>query len=70
MSSIQERKCIGCGDTEELARLERCPICGKDVCPDCAHRAVGRRFCSPDCARTFFYGDLDDDDASELDLDE
>jgi len=59
MSSL-ERKCVGCGDTEEMAVLERCTTCGREFCPDCAHRAMGRRFCSADCAKAFFYGDMDD----------
>ena len=62
MTLYGERVCKSCGDTEDLARLERCSICQKDFCPDCAYRATGRRFCSGDCARTFFYGDLDDDE--------
>ena len=61
MSSV-ERKCCGCGETEETARLERCATCGKDFCPECAYRATGRRFCSTECARAFFYGEDDDDE--------
>ena len=46
-----------------MARLERCPICAKYFCSDCAVRGAGRRFCSPDCARNyFFHGDEDDDE--------
>jgi hypothetical protein len=56
------RACSACGETEETARLEVCPVCRKDFCPDCAYRGTGRRFCGGDCARTFFYGDIDDDD--------
>ena len=56
------RACRTCGETDETARLEHCPVCRKDFCPDCAYRATGRRFCGTDCARTFFYGDIDDDD--------
>jgi hypothetical protein len=61
MRDYGERVCVGCGDTEEFARLERCSICQKSFCNDCAYRSAGRRFCSTVCARTFFYGDLDDD---------
>ncbi len=71
MSSIyDERKCVTCGDTEDLARLERCAVCLRDFCTDCAHRAVGRRFCSADCARAFFYGDQDDDEDYDPDDDD
>ena len=58
-----ERVCIRCGDTEEMAHLERCGVCNRYFCPDCAHRASGRRFCSPDCARAYwFQGEESDDD--------
>jgi hypothetical protein len=57
-----DRKCIACGDNEEMAQLEKCPVCGRDFCTDCAYRALGRRFCNPQCARAFFYGDADDNE--------
>jgi hypothetical protein len=57
-----ERACIGCGESEETARLERCVACGRDFCPDCACKFGGRRYCSPQCARDFFYGEDDDDE--------
>jgi hypothetical protein len=57
--------CTACGDSDEMARLEKCPVCGKLFCPDCAYRATGRRFCNPDCARTYFYGDIDDEDPDD-----
>jgi hypothetical protein len=57
-----ERACIGCGESEETARLERCVACGRDFCPDCACRFAGRRYCSSQCARDFFYGEDDDDE--------
>jgi len=63
--STLERRCIGCEETEETARLERCVTCGRDFCGDCAYRATGRRFCSGECARAFFYGDEDDDENTE-----
>ena len=62
MSSIYERVCTGCGDSEENTRLERCPICSKLFCSDCAYKAAGRRFCSDACARTYNYGDPEDDE--------
>lgn len=58
--STPGRQCVGCGDSEEDARLERCAVCARDFCPDCAHRATGRRFCSAECSRAYFYGDTDD----------
>jgi len=61
MSSTYERSCVGCGSAEQDAQLERCPICSKHFCSDCAYRASGRRFCSDSCARTYNYGESDDD---------
>jgi hypothetical protein len=62
---MTERRCIGCEAGEETTRLERCIACGRDFCPDCAYRAAGRRYCSAQCARNFFYGDSDDDDEND-----
>jgi hypothetical protein len=68
MTFADERKCIGCGDTEDLALLEKCSGCGKWFCHDCAHRGQGRRFCSNDCSRAYYYaGDSDDDEDAEPD---
>jgi hypothetical protein len=60
MSSTGEQVCIACGVSEQLARLEHCSMCLKWFCPDCVYKATGRRFCSPECAKAFFYGDVDD----------
>jgi hypothetical protein len=63
MTSMPYQVCVGCGDTDEQARLENCPICRKPFCGDCAVRAVGRRFCSNECARNYYFlGDPDDDE--------
>jgi hypothetical protein len=67
MTATSERVCVGCGDTEEMAHLEVCTLCNRFFCPDCAFRALGRRFCSEQCARGFFYGDADDDPDSGID---
>ena len=61
MSSIEERVCVGCRATEETVSLERCTVCARWFCGDCAQRATGRRFCSAECARAYFWGDQDDD---------
>jgi hypothetical protein len=59
-----DRTCVGCGATEAEKHLERCSICHRHFCADCAHRALGgRKFCSPECGRTYYFqGDSDDDD--------
>ncbi|HET7433768.1 MAG TPA: hypothetical protein VFN10_03545 [Thermoanaerobaculia bacterium] len=68
MSEIAPRVCVGCGDSEEVARLESCSICRKAFCADCAHRALGRRFCSVECGRTYYFlGDDDDDEDDAVD---
>jgi hypothetical protein len=68
MTEARERVCVGCGDSEEQARLESCPICNRAFCPDCAHRAFSRRFCGPECARAYWFaGESDDDDQDHAD---
>jgi hypothetical protein len=67
ISSAGERQCVSCRDTEETARLEKCSVCFKFFCPDCAHRALGRRFCSAHCAHEYFYGETDDDETVDPD---
>ncbi len=66
MSEIDQKVCVGCGDSEDAGRLENCNICRRTFCPDCAHRAFGRQFCSDECARAYYFaGDADDDENSE-----
>ena len=44
-------------------RLNKCPICFKWVCDNCAAREPSAAiFCSKRCADQFFFGDDDDDD--------
>jgi hypothetical protein len=63
MTTTSERVCKTCGGSEDDKHLERCSVCVSYFCPDCAHRAYGgRKFCSAECARTYyFHGDEDDD---------
>ena len=69
MSLPPERACVGCGESEENLRLEMCSICRRPFCAECAHRAGhGRRFCSPECGRAYYFtGELDDDDPATED---
>jgi hypothetical protein len=62
ISSRGERRCVRCGAPEEEKSLDTCSVCLRFFCPDCAHRALGRRFCSAACGQQFFYGDPDDDE--------
>jgi hypothetical protein len=59
-----DRVCKTCGQTADIVQLEKCGVCSKFFCADCAHRAYGgRKFCTPECARGFhFQGEADDDD--------
>jgi hypothetical protein len=67
MSSF-EKVCKKCGATEETLRLERCGICASHFCPECGHRALGgRKFCSPECGRAYyFHGEPDDNEDTAL----
>ena len=64
MSTLEIRFCVTCAKTQNEIHLERCGICARYFCTDCAHRAIGgRRFCSAECAKSyFFHGEPDDDD--------
>lgn len=66
MTESTERVCVGCGSAGEAVSLETCSICNRFYCPDCAHKGgFGRRFCSPECARAWYFtGDNDDDEDS------
>lgn len=59
-----DRNCKVCDVSAEVMNLEKCGVCANYFCRDCAHRAYGgRRFCSPDCARSYyFHGESDDED--------
>ena len=66
MAEIHERVCRACGAGAEATRLEMCAICQRFFCPDCAHKGFGRKFCSPDCARSYYFtGETDDDENLE-----
>lgn len=67
MTEIAERNCVLCGEHDETMALERCRICYRYFCGDCAHRVRGVRFCSERCGLEYIYGDSDDDDASLAD---
>jgi hypothetical protein len=67
--SVDERRCLVCGDSATEALLERCLVCGKYFCSDHAFKRTGRRFCSAGCARDFFWGvgdEEDEDDTKEI----
>ncbi len=53
--------CLICQASDQDKSLNKCPICFKWVCDDCASRSYGRVFCSKSCANQFFFGDEDDE---------
>ena len=69
MSGTAERVCVVCQADDEHVRFEMCGICRRHFCPDCAHRAGhGRRFCSPECGRAYYFtGEPDDDENTAAD---
>ena len=69
MADIQDRVCKGCGVTEEKIRLESCAMCHSLFCADCAQRAgFGRRYCSTECTRAYYFaGEVEDDDENDYD---
>jgi hypothetical protein len=52
--------CTVCQASDLDRRLEKCPICFKWVCEECAIRSYGRCFCTKLCADQFFFGDDDE----------
>jgi hypothetical protein len=68
MSESPQRVCKGCGATDEAVHLEACSMCQGFFCADCAHRAgFGRRYCSPDCTRAYYFAGIEDDDGDDDD---
>ena len=57
-------ECVTCkkndDDPEIYVRINKCPICFKLVCEQCAVNAFGRFFCSKRCSDQFFFGDDDE----------
>jgi hypothetical protein len=69
MTENREQVCKGCGVSGEAALLEICAMCRGLFCADCAHRAgFGRRYCSSDCTRAYYFaGEPEDDDDDDDD---
>ena len=60
LSSTFNMECVVCQATDQDRRLEKCPICFKLICENCALRLYGRTFCGRRCADQFFFGDDDE----------
>ena len=68
MTEIHDRVCKACGAGQDAGHLEACSICQQHFCADCAHKGYGRKFCSADCARSYYFtGEPDDDEDHEPD---
>jgi hypothetical protein len=62
MNEQLQRTCRTCGATGEDTPLERCKMCHRFSCLECAHRSMGQRFCSENCSIDYIYGDSGDED--------
>ena len=52
--------CAKCDEILETTTQVRCPICFKNICPDCVRVRGGKEFCSQYCAEYFFHYEDDD----------
>lgn len=55
-----ELGCELCGISETERHTQKCPICYKRYCEECAVILSGRPFCSRFCGEYFFFGGEDD----------
>ena len=46
--------CHKCKDTSVVSRIRKCVLCVTNVCEKCAVRRYGQKFCSENCAKSFF----------------
>ena len=53
-------ECFSCSASELDKLLQKCPICFRWVCDNCAVRNFGRMFCVKMCSDQFFFGDDDE----------
>lgn len=56
--------CEICSVERGAAQLQRCKICHKTFCGDCAYSAPSGRFCSRECGDIFFFG-IDEEPSDE-----
>jgi hypothetical protein len=61
--------CQVCGESFSYS-LDRCPLCHRTVCEGCSVRRGGCVFCGDLCAHAFFFGEADDADSSEFQVEE
>ena len=46
--------CSQCKQTSDVLRILKCALCFKPVCERCAIGRYAQKFCSQDCAKSFF----------------
>ena len=46
--------CTQCKQTSNVLRMLKCVVCFKQVCEQCAVARYAQKFCSKDCANSFF----------------
>jgi hypothetical protein len=61
--------CAICGKTVGYS-LARCPLCHRSFCESCEMRRGGLVFCGAGCAHAFFYGEADEEDLPEGEVEE
>ena len=61
--------CQVCGEAFSYS-LNRCALCHKTVCETCSVRRGGCVFCGDLCAHAFFFGESDDADGPESQVEE
>ena len=59
-SAVPATNCVVCQASDQDRRLNKCPICFKWVCDECAVRSFGRMFDAKMCVEQFFFGDDDE----------
>lgn len=57
--------CSKCNKTSNILRFVKCALCFKPVCDECVVRRYAQKFCSGDCARSFFFGTGEEEDEEQ-----
>ena len=67
--AVIDKMCAICSVTSATVALDKCQICYRYYCGDCAYRSSrGQRFCSLNCSEVYLYGDEDEPTSDELEL--
>ncbi len=63
---MSDEVCAICAIEREAAQLQRCKVCHRIFCGDCAFSGRSGRFCSRECGDIFFFG-LEEEPTDEND---